>query len=74
METIVQAFARHPRSVGERYWEHMRMALSFARVLALAPLACFAHALLPFVCETTGSRLVRELHARLSSRGTPPTA
>jgi hypothetical protein len=74
MDTLMHAFTRHPRSVGESYFEHMRMALSFAGVLALATLACLAHAFLPFVCEKTGSRLVRELNARLSSRGAPPTA
>ena len=74
METITRAFTRHPISVGESYWHHMGMALSFAGTLAVAALACLAHALFPFVCERTGSRLVRELHARLESRGAPPRA
>jgi hypothetical protein len=52
----------------------MGMALSFAGVLALATLACLAHALFPFMCERTGSRMVRQLNERLSARGGPPTA
>ena len=73
METIMQAFTRHPRSVGESYFEHMRMALSFAGVLAWAACACLAHALFPFVCERTGSTLVRKLNERLVSRGGAPS-
>jgi hypothetical protein len=74
MDAITQAFTRHPRSVGESYWEHMRMAFSFGATLALAALACFAHALFPFVCEKTGSSIVRRLHERLAARGAPPSA
>jgi hypothetical protein len=74
MDTITQAFTRHPRSVGESYWEHMAMALSFAAALFVGALACLAHALFPFVCERTGSSIVRRLHERLSARGAPPTA
>ncbi|AMO25382.1 DUF6356 family protein [Ramlibacter solisilvae] len=71
MNTITQAFTRHPSNVGESYWQHMGMALSFAGVLALATLACLAHAIFPFLCERTGSRLVRQLNDRLSNRGGP---
>lgn len=74
MDQILNAFTRHPRSVGESYWAHMGMALSFAGTLALAMLACLVHAVLPFACESTGSRLVRRLHARLEARGSSPKA
>lgn len=74
MNAITQAFTRHPRAVGESYWEHMRMALSFAAALFVGALACMAHALFPFVCERTGSGIVRRLHERLAARSAPPNA
>jgi hypothetical protein len=74
MNAITQAFTRHPSSVGESYWEHMRMALSFGATLTVAALACFAHALFPFLCEKTGSGIVRRLHERLAARSASPNA
>lgn len=61
-------FTRHPAEVGETYPEHLRMASSFGWKLLIAAGASFLHALLPFLCESTGSRLVGELHRTLSER------
>ena len=62
-------FLRHPRTVGESYVEHMIAALGFAGRLAIAALACFVHALVPALCERTGSRIVAQLNlAMISNR------
>lgn len=61
-------FIEHPAAVGETYGEHMRTALSFAGPLARAAGAAFVHAFLPFLCTTTASRTVTELHARMTRR------
>ena len=66
--TLRRLFIAHPASVGETYGEHMRVALSFAAPLAKAAGAALVHAFLPFLCETTASRTVKELHARITSR------
>jgi hypothetical protein len=58
-------FTRHPESVGETYTEHMLVASSFGLRLFLASLACFVHALLPFLFERTGSSTVQLLHSRM---------
>ncbi|MEM7170067.1 MAG: DUF6356 family protein [Pseudomonadota bacterium] len=58
-------FTDHPASVGESYGQHMAMAGSFGWRLLLASLACFAHALLPFLFEKTGSRAITQLHDRM---------
>lgn len=58
-------FTEHPSSVGESYLEHMGQALSFAGPLLLASLACFVHAIFPFLCVKTGSRAVTRLHQRM---------
>jgi len=61
------SFTEHPHSVGETYWQHMGMALSFAGPLFLASLACLVHALLPFAFERTGSNAVTALYRRMVS-------
>jgi hypothetical protein len=61
-------FTEHPDAVGESYVEHMRVALGFAAPLAVAAGAALVHAFLPFLCETTASRTVKALHARITSR------
>jgi hypothetical protein len=66
-------FLDHPRSMGEGYFEHQRVALAFSGQLFLAALACAVHALVPGLCVTTGSRAVANLNERLvvNRRRTP---
>ena len=58
-------FLAHPRSVEESYLEHMRSALSFARLFLFAGFAALIHAIFPTLFETTGSRIVARLHDRM---------
>jgi lauroyl/myristoyl acyltransferase len=62
---MIKAFTEHPRSVGESYWQHMAVALSFAGALAWGALAALAHALLPFLCTRTASDIIARLHGRM---------
>lgn len=55
-------FLDHPRSVEESYGEHFGMALRFAGLLVLAAGACLLHAIIPGLCRTTGSDIIRKLH------------
>jgi hypothetical protein len=59
---LSELFSRHPASVGETYTEHMQVAAGFGLRLFLASLACFVHALLPFLFERTGSTAIQSLH------------
>jgi hypothetical protein len=61
-------FTAHPDSVGETYFEHMGVALSFAGPLLAAGLAALVHAFLPFLCVTTASATVKRLYARMTNR------
>lgn len=61
-------FTDHPASVDETYFGHMRFAFGFAFWLGVAAVAALAHALVPAVCETTASRILKRLHARIESR------
>ena len=59
------SFTEHPHAVGETYGEHFRVASSFGTAMILGGLACLVHAVLPFLCTTTGSRTIRRLHDRM---------
>lgn len=61
----VNFLTRHLESVDESYFEHFGHALGFAVTLAIAAAVCFLHALLPFLFERTGSRLIARLHDRM---------
>ena len=62
-------FTEHPRSVDESYFEHFGFALWFAGQLGLAALAALSHALFPFTCQRTASRIVARLYERTHNRG-----
>jgi hypothetical protein len=65
-------FLAHPRTVGESYLQHARVASGFAFALLGAGLAALVHALIPCLFEKTASNRIRELHAILSKRGAEP--
>lgn len=65
---FLRAFSDHPASVGETYWQHARFAAGFSLQLFAAAFAALIHALIPPVFETTASRIVRRLHARIEAR------
>ena len=58
-------FLDHPRSMDESYFEHQRVALSFALDLLAASAACAVHAFIPGLCVHTGSKAVADLNERL---------
>ena len=64
---FARLFITHPQSVGENYFEHQRMAFSFAGPLLLAGLACLIHAVIPGLCERTASNRIAMLHERMVS-------
>lgn len=74
MDRIARLFTTHPASVDETYFEHMAFAGKFSGRLFLAAFAALIHAVLPFLCETTASRTVRQLHERTHDRGAPTAA
>jgi hypothetical protein len=63
-----QLFLSHPQQAGESYFQHQRMALSFALPLLGAGLAAFIHAIIPGLCERTAGDVIRRLHDRLETR------
>jgi hypothetical protein len=70
MQTILhRLFLSHPQTVDESYGEHFLFALGFAARLLGAGLAALVHAIIPCLFETTASRMIREMHDRIASRG-----
>ena len=65
---LARLFTDHPASVDETYFGHMAFAAWFASRLFMAAGAALVHAVLPFMFETTASRIVRELYERTSNR------
>jgi acetyl esterase/lipase len=61
-------FTAHPASVGESYFGHLLTAVSFGLRMIFAGIACVLHGLFPFLCVTTGSDQVRDLHAEMAAR------
>ena len=66
---LTKLFLSHPRSIDESYFEHARVALTFASVLAYAAFATLIHAIVPAFFEKTASRLIAELYLKTSNRG-----
>jgi hypothetical protein len=73
---MFRAFTDHPASVDETYFEHMQTASWFAATMLVGAVACLIHAILPFACQTSGSRRIKLLHERMVThrRRTPATA
>lgn len=73
MSGLKRLFCEHPESVNETYFEHLMFATGFGARMLVAGLACFAHGLLPFLFERTGSKCIRDLHVHLESNGRQAT-
>lgn len=58
-------FTAHPASVGETYFEHLRIALWFGARMVVGGLACMVHAFLPALFTTSGSEAIKSLHHRM---------
>ena len=67
---IRRLFLDHPASVGESYLEHAEVASGFGLRMIAGGCGALVHAVFPSLCQTTGSRTVAALHARMvATRG-----
>ena len=58
-------FTAHPTDVGETYLEHGVFACRYGARMTLGGLAALLHGVFPFLFQTTGSRITRELSETL---------
>jgi len=67
-DPMLELFRRHPQTVGETYWQHLRFAARTGGAMVAGGGACVIHGLLPFLFVTVGSRTIRQLSHRLERR------
>lgn len=63
--TMINIFTKHPKEVGETYWEHFRYAVCFAGYLVIGGLCCFIHAIFPFVFKDTATNFLIKIIKRM---------
>jgi len=51
----------HLRAAGEGYWQHFRFATTFGLLAIAAGIAALLHAVVPALCTSTASRIIRHL-------------
>ena len=61
-------FLAHPESVEESYSEHFGVAWRFGVAMLRGGIACLVHALVPALCERTGSGTVKQLYGEMVAR------
>jgi hypothetical protein len=64
---MANPFTSHPNSVGETYLEHGVFACRYGIKMTAGGLAAIVHGVFPFLFQTTGSRITRELNATLEA-------
>lgn len=65
---IDRVFFAHPRSVGESYAEHARIALAFGGRMVVAGCKCVVHAAVPALFPSAASDSIRALGGELETR------
>ena len=60
-------FTKHPHSVGETYFEHMRCALSYSKNLFKLSFTALIHSIFPFWFKTTASDGIKKLNKCLQN-------
>lgn len=61
-------FLDHPRSVGESYAEHARIAARVGATMVVAGAACLFHAVVPALFPRTASGAIRRLYGEMRAR------
>ena len=61
-------FTKHPKSVNETYFEHMKCAMKFHCTLLKLSFAALIHAIFPFWFEYTTSKGVKKLNDFMQKR------
>ncbi len=55
-------FTNHPKAIGETYGQHFIHAGGFGFSMIGGGIACLLHAVCPWLCEKTGSDMIRRLY------------
>jgi len=61
-------FTEHPHSVNETYFQHMKFASFYGINMLIGSLACFVHAIFPFLCKKTASHFLLKMTCHFVDR------
>jgi hypothetical protein len=62
---MLRAFRDHPKSVGQNYFQHFFFSASVSMTLLFLSLTALAHAIAPPLCQTSTSKAINKLHAKM---------
>jgi Family of unknown function (DUF6356) len=62
VDKLYELFIRHPKKNGMSYGSHWWRAMKLSLKMGYGSLCLFIHSLCPFVFETTGTDMVKELY------------
>lgn len=65
MTKLRSLFTDHPATVGETYSQHLICAAGFSVQMMIGAICCLAHAIFPFLCQTTGSGKIERLYSTM---------
>ena len=65
---MINIFTKHPKEVGETYFEHMYNALRYSVTFLLLFFVALIHAILPFLFTRTASCVIQEMSRHIEKR------
>jgi hypothetical protein len=68
MQVSSKLLTKHLNDVDETYHQHFFHAAWYSVMLLTAAVCALVHAVLPFLFETTTSRIIYALHAQMEAR------
>ena len=68
MQVSSKLLTKHLNDVDETYHQHFFHAAWYFVMLLTAAVCALVHAILPFLFETTASRIIYVLHAKMEAR------
>ena len=66
--SVNNPFTKHPQSVGETYFEHMKKAMRYGLRIQIVAIIIFIHALFPFLFEQNGGDEIDKINKELQHR------
>ena len=65
---MANIFTKHPKEVGETYFQHLWVSLKYSFKLLLLFIISFIHSIFPFIYKTTVSAKIIEMAEQLKNR------
>jgi hypothetical protein len=65
---MANIFTKHPKEVGETYFQHLWVSLKYSFKLLLLFIIAFIHSIFPFIFKTTTSAKIIEMAEELKNR------